>query len=99
MEGGGRAGSPGLFILIGLAAIAMFIGAIAVLVGECICLAIPQRSGAKGLIIAAIGCLTGQVLFAVIQALADQGASIPFRPAPFRQGPASGQIFLRCWNC
>ena len=94
MERGGGAGSPGLLVLIGLAAIAMFIGAIVVLVGECICLASPQRSGAKGLIIAAIGCLAVQVLFSVIQALADQGTSSLFRPAPFRQGPSSGQLMF-----
>ena len=94
MERGGGAGSPGLLVLIGLSAIAMFIGAIVVLVGECICLAIPQRSGAKGLIIAAIGCLAVQVLFSVIQALADQGANNLFRPAPFRQGPSSGQLMF-----
>ena len=94
MERGGGVGSPGLLVLIGLAAIAMFIGAIVVLVGECICIAIPQRSGAKGLIIAAIGCLAVQVLFSVIQTLADQGTSNPFRPSPFRQGPSSGQLLF-----
>ena len=94
LERGGGVGSPGLLVLIGLAAIAMFIGAIVVLVGECICIAIPQRSGAKGLIIAAIGCLAVQVLFSVIQTLADQGTSNPFRPSPFRQGPSSGQLLF-----
>ena len=94
MERGGGAGSQGLLVLIGLAALAMFIGAIVVLVGECICIAIPQRSGAKGLIIAAIGCLAVQVLFSVIQTLSDQGASNPFRPVPFRQGPSSGQTLF-----
>lgn len=94
MERGGGAGSQGLLVLIGLAALAMLIGAIVVLVGECICISIPQRSGAKGLIIAAIGCLAVQVLFSVIQALSDQGSSNPFRPAPFRQGPSSGQMLF-----
>lgn len=94
MERGGGAGSQGLLVLIGLAAIAMFIGAIVVLVGECMCIAIPQRSGAKGLIIAAIGCLAVQVLFSVIQTLADHGTSNPFRPGPFGQGPSSGQMLF-----
>ena len=94
MERGGGVGSPGLLVLIGLAAIAMFIGAVVVLVGECICIAIPQRSGAKGLIIGAICCLAAQVVFAIIQVLADQGTSNPFRPAPFQSGPSAGQMLL-----
>ncbi len=94
MERGGGAGSAGLLILIGFAAIGMFIAAIVVLVGECICIAIPQRSGAKGLIIAAICCLAAQVVFAVIQTLTDHGTSNPFRPAPFPQGPSGGQFLL-----
>lgn len=91
---GGRVGSPGLIILVGFAAIGMFIAAIVVLVGECICIAIPQRSGAKGLIIAAICCLAAQVVFSVIQVLADQGTSNPFRPSPFQSGPSGGQSLL-----
>lgn len=94
LAGGGRAGSPGLIILVGFAAIGMFIAAIVVLVGECICIAIPQRSGAKGLIIAAICCLAAQVVFTVIQVMADQGTSNPFRPAPFQSGPSAGQMLL-----
>jgi hypothetical protein len=94
MERGGGAGSQGLLILIGFAAIGMFVAAIVVLVGECICIAIPQRSGAKGLIIAAICCLAAQVVVGVIQTLTDQGASNPFRPSPFQQGPSAGQLLL-----
>jgi hypothetical protein len=91
---GGSVGSSGLLVLVGLAVIGMFIAAIVVLVGECICLAIPPKSGAKGLIIAAIGCLAAQVVFSVIQVLADQGSSNPFRPSPFPQGPSSGQLLF-----
>ncbi|MFO1002512.1 MAG: hypothetical protein U0936_19450 [Planctomycetaceae bacterium] len=94
MERGGGAGSQGLLILIGFAAIGMFVAAIVVLVGECIGIAIPQRSGAKGLIIAAICCLAAQVVFSLIQTLTDQGASNPFRPAPFQRGPAAGQLLF-----
>ena len=94
MERGGSAGSRGLLILIGFAAIGMFIAAIVVLVGECICIAIPQRSGAKGLIIAAICCLAAQVVLAVMQTLADQGTSNPFRPTPFPSGPSAGQFLF-----
>lgn len=89
LAGGGRAGSPGLIILVGFAAIGVFIAAIVVLVGECICIAIPQRSGAKGLIIGAICCLAAQVVLSVMQALADQGAG-----GPFSTGPSSGQVLL-----
>lgn len=94
MERGGGAGSQGLLILIGFAAIGMFVAAIVVLVGECICISIPQRSGAKGLIIAAICCLAAQVVVGIIQTLTDQGTSNPFRPSPFRQGPAAGQLLF-----
>ena len=94
LERGSTAGSQGLLILIGFAAIGMFIAAIVVLVGECICIAIPQRSGAKGLIIAAICCLAAQVVLAVMQTLADQGTSNPFRPTPFPSGPSAGQFLF-----
>jgi phage FluMu protein Com len=94
MERGGGAGSQGLLILIGFAAIGMFVAAIVVLVGECICIAIPPRSGAKGLIIAAICCLAAQVVVGVIQTLTDQGTSNPFRPSPFQQGPSAGQLLV-----
>jgi hypothetical protein len=94
MERGGGAGSQGLLILIGFAAIGMFVAAIVVLVGECICIAIPPRSGAKGLIISAICCLAAQVVVGVIQTLTDQGTSNPFRPAPFQPGPSGGQLLV-----
>lgn len=94
MERGGGAGSQGLLILIGFAAIGMFVAAVVVLVGECICIAIPQRSGAKGLIIAAICCLAAQVVVGIIQTLTDQGTSNPFRPSPFQQGPGAGQLLV-----
>jgi hypothetical protein len=34
------------------------------------------------------------VVFAIIQALTDQGAGNPVRPAPFQRGPAAGQLLF-----
>lgn len=95
---GGRTSGPppqGFLALIGLSGIGMFVAAIAVLIGECLCLSIPERSGAKGLIIAAVSLLALQVVLSVMQVLLTESSSpTPFQAPPFRQNLSAGQLFF-----
>ena len=64
------------------------IAGITVLIGECICLAIPERSGAKAFIIAAISLLSFQVVLGIMQAVSGANSGpAPFQPTPFQPSP------------
>ena len=86
---------PRVFLaLLGLGGIGIFVAAITILVGECICLSIPQKSGAKGLIIAAVSMLATQVVIAILQAiLTPNTIGTPFTPLQMRTAAGVALLF------
>ncbi len=98
MVGPGGTGTPPprtFLAMFGLAGIGVFVAAITILVGECICLAIPQKSGAKGLIVASVSMLLVQVVIGVLQALlAPYNSGSPFAPLPMRQGATAATVLI-----
>ena len=94
LSSGSTIGPPPIFLaILGLSGIGMMIAGITVLIGECICLAIPERSGAKAFIIAAISLLSFQVILGITQAVtgANTGAA-GFQPTPFQTSQSGTQF-------
>lgn len=88
----GQGMASGILILLRVSGIVIFVAAITILVGECICLAIPQQSGAKGFIIGAVAFLALQVILSLVQTFSAANAGMPFQPIPIRQGLQGAQL-------
>lgn len=82
---GGDARPPeALALLIGLAMLGNIVAGIAILVGQCLCLAIPSRSGAKGWIIGSLGCLVLMVVLFMSLGFSANMMSSTFRTGGIR---------------
>lgn len=72
-QAGGNAGGRGIMTVIGGAGGLVILGAaFGILVGEFLCLATPARTGAKGLITAAVACLTLQLILNIVLRVAGR---------------------------
>jgi hypothetical protein len=65
-QGGGAEPPMGAMIVVGLCGITILGAAIAVIVGQCMCTAVPELSGARGLAIGAAVCMVGNILFSFV---------------------------------
>ncbi len=87
---GGQGEPPAvLALLIGLAMLGNIVAGLVILIGQFLCLAIPGRSGAKGWIIGALGCLG--MMFVLFMSIGISASSLPMRPG-FGAGPAPGAL-------
>lgn len=60
----------------GLGGLVVILAAIGILIGESMCVTIPEKSGAKGLIIGAVCCLSFQIIASVFQQFAPSAGVV-----------------------